>query len=330
LKATRLYDLLKNERQPDYAAIVGKTTKFGWAKATKASAYVTDGLKMEKFPIKAGYHVATPEQLLTLKVPTQRIEGGEIKGFQRPFNSKRARHIGLAMLEGNLMPTIEIALHGNTAWLVEGQHRAGGAVMAREPLPTLSRHMTEDEMRTLFAQQAKASAVNPSVLVLSADDPFSEYIQDAVTDDAHAWAPLVSAQTSPKDKINASQGRGVLAAYVTNTLASGSHKLELGHAEFSEQRALDLGQMLLSFGGKAENPLPYRSTNLRALTNVAVRVIIRHEHESRDAIRRWNEHMRKFPFAAHAAVTSTQDMVPVLLGHWNKRLTPDRRVGMED
>lgn len=291
---------------------------------------ITKGLKREKYPTDTeGYRIATPEQLASILVPVQEIVEGEIIGFQRPLDVRRARRIADALRRDEPMATIEIALHGNAAWATDGQHRAAGAIIARMPVPTLARHLDEKKMKALFASQAKASNVNASTLVLSASDPFSEYVQDAVTSQDHPWSWLVSYTVSSKSKLTPSQMRGIVGSYVTGTMTQwGSKGAAQVERKFDRERADELAEIVGAFGGKEANRPAYRVHALRAMTYAAVLIIRRHHHDDPSAITRWTKHMPKFRFDRYLAVNSAQEMVPLLIAHWNKRLDGDQRVPM--
>lgn len=285
---------------------------------------ILDGLKLERFPTDGeGYLIATPEQLATLLVPRQEIRDGRITGFQRDLDVRRARKVAKAIQDGTPMPTIEVALHRNAAWITDGQHRAAAGVIVRQALPTLMRKLDEAEMRALFASQAQARSVNPSTLVLSASDPLSEYIQDAVTSDDHSWAPLVTYAVQSKTRLTPNQAANIIGPYCANTLhVHGGHKF--GDA-FDHERAEELAPLIACFGTKETNPAAFRNVALRAITYAAICILRRHE-DTPQARKRWARIMPKFPFHRYLAVNSALDMVPLLIGHWNKRLDPAKRV----
>jgi len=188
-------------------------------------------------------------------------------------------------------------------------------------------------MKALFAGQAKGKTVNPSTIVLSASDPYSEYVQDAVTNDQHPWAHLVTHQIASDKRLTPSQARAAIVIYAENMLGSAPSTATL--MEKSEREGLDkyradqLAELINPFGTKEDNPTVYRAVVFRAVVGAGV-VIVRHHNAGaeRIAVERWKEWMPKFQFAAYQGVTSTNDYTPLLIAHWNKRLQPKRRIPM--
>jgi len=291
---------------------------------------IMKGIKGHKYPTgKEGYRIATPEELASLLVPVQEVVDGQIIGFQRPLNVTKARKIAEAIKAGEPMPAIEIALHKNAAWANDGQHRAAGAIIARAELPTLARHLDEDEMKALFAGQAKRSTVNPSILVLSATDPFSEYVQDAVTspNGAHPWSWLVTSATSSKTRLTPNQMRLMVAAYVTGTMSAGGGgaAMEVLKKPFDRNLADTAATIIGAFGGKEANPAAYRVHTLRASIYAAIIIVRRHHQDEAAAITRWKNHMPKFRFDRYM-MSNAEELTPVLINHWNKGLADNKRV----
>lgn len=286
-----------------------------------AAAPVLEGLEQGRFPQKEGLWVASVGEMLDLRVPVQEVSGGRITGFQRDLNIKRARKVAIELKKGQPMPPVQVGLHDGSAWVSDGQTRVAGGVIARVALEVVVHRQSPTEMRRLFAGQQKQTRVNPSTLVLSADDPLSEYVQDAVTNPQHPWADLVTYATSSKVKLTASQARRMLSAYLSNTQdINATHE-----GEVDLRRADDLARMLRCFGGGRVNPAAYTNTALRSTTSAAIIVIRRNENESRSAIERWERHMPSFDFRTVAHL-SVLERTHALIDHWNKHLSRGRRV----
>jgi hypothetical protein len=264
-----------------------------------------------------------------------------ITGIQRPVNRRQVRDGARSLLAGQPMQVVEVALYRNSAWLPDGQHRALMAVAARIPIDTVARHMTADEMRNLFSGQAKGRKVDPNVLILAADDPLSEYIQDAVTDSSHPWNSLVHSTKTDKKRISPNQLRQALNAYVGNTLhvsPSGASILRTAESkgfDFSpgtkdKELADELAELIKPFGNKQTNPVAFSGHGFRAIVGTAVKVIRRDGNRSAKAINRWKRHMPQMPFEKYARIKGQSELSLVLVQWWNKSLSQEKRIPVVD
>jgi hypothetical protein len=317
LRGTAIFDIASKIQQ----TIEGKVHK--------NSPPITQGLKPKKRIWQEGYHILQPDEILSLLVPKQEIDQGLIHGFQRPDISRpHVRRIGEALVDDTPMPTIEIAQYRNAYWLVDGQHRALGAIIARTAIPALIRKMDAEEMRTLFASQSKAMKVNPSTLVLSANDPFSEYVQDAVTDKDNVWSPLVTHSVSSSTKLTPKQMFDAVSRYVSSNVSAHVAR-HIESYKFDKDKADELGKLLSAFGTKRTNPLAFRPISIKGITYAAVIIIRRRDSRSSD-IDRWMEWMPKFPFEQYPGLRRSKELATFLIYHWNKRLSSDNKIALPE
>lgn len=315
---------LKGRSILELAKTIQRADKQG--KVIKTSPTIDEGLKPKRVSLEEGYYILAPEEVLTLLVPTQIVEGGKIHGIQREPKRAHIRRVAKAVQDGKLMPAIEIGLYNNAAWVVDGQQRGLAAVLARESIPALARKMTEDDMRQLFADQSKGMNVNPSVIILSASDPFSEYVQDAVTDPVHPWSPMVTHLQSSPTKMTPKQMFDVVGAYVTNTLGEHvSKRVQDGSYKFDRRTADELAVLFKAFGNKRTNPLAFRPIGIKAIAYASVLIIRRNGSRASD-IRRWQTWMPRFPWADYAGIRSSKELGYLLVSHWNKRLGQENRI----
>lgn len=284
---------------------------------------VTDGIKTAKPPTVEGLHVLAPEQLLSLHIPVVSVNG-RVDGYQRPLQPRHARNIARAMLEGKPMPPIIVALDGRGyGKIVEGQHRAVGAVMARMPLEAVVRRMDATQQRDLFAGQRRAKPVDPNTLILAGSGPYEKYIQAAVSTNAHAWGELVSSSPTSKTRMSPNQMMGLLLRYVGNAEA---HSISPSLSErWDTGKADEMAPLVAAFGNKQSHPLAFSPVPLRAIGSAAMYVFRRSEPLPGDH-ERWVTHMPKFAFEHFTFVRTQQRMTDELLNHWNKRLSAERRV----
>lgn len=303
---------------------IGKTIRqVEEGRASKSAVSIVSGLKPKPFDVRPGQRRLSTEQILSLEVPTLARSNGGFKGFQRPELPLHARRIAVALLMGVPMPAVEVALlPDGTPWLVDGQHRALGAVIAGMPLTAIIRRFTEDEARALFTNQSRARRVNPNVVVLSADDPFSEYVQDACTSSEHVWGRLVG-QVASANRISPKQMHHAIVSYSVGSINAGGRPVS---SEGFDARFCDeMGVLLGAFGTKQTNPLAFRPTGVRAIVDAAI-LVVRRAGSQQETIDRWVRHMPVFPFASYQHIRRIPDVTDALLAHWNKRLSAANKV----
>jgi len=297
-------------------------------KANKNSPSIVKGLKPKQPPMTEGYHILSPEQLASLLVPKQELtDKGTISGFQREIARPHIRKISADLLNGDPTPVLELSLYRNALWAVDGQHRALGAIDAGVPIPVVIRKLDAGQMRKLFASQYKARKINASTLILSADDAFSEYVQDAVTASSpqdNPWYGMVAAKTSSTSRLTPSQVHEFVLKYVSSTVGQHSQQLVRTH-KFEREFANEGAELIKAFGTKRSNPLAFRPAAVRALAYAAIFIIRRRGSKASD-IKRWKTHMATFPWHEYAAVTKSKDLAVHLIRHWNKRLLAENKV----
>lgn len=318
---------LKGKTVFDLASEIRRTDSKG--NVTKVSPPVTEGIKPKKFPLKEGYQVLKPEEVSSMLVPTQELVDGKIHGFQRPVKNYHARRIAEAIMEGKPLPAIEAALYRNAVWVVDGQNRAIGSIIAGREVPVLIRHLNADEMRNLFVDQSKGKAVNPSIIVLSASNDFAEYVQDAVTDSSnHPWGNMVTHRISSEKHITPFQMYSSVLGYVTSTL--GRHVTELADsAEFNKTYADELAVLFKAFGTKTSNPIAFRPVGIKAMSYSAV-TIIRRQGSRKADVDRWVDWMPRFPWEEYMGIRKSKELAVMMIRHWNKRLHDSNKIKLPD
>lgn len=287
--------------------------------------YVVDGLKMRRAPAQEGLHTFTPEELLSLYV--QQIDvNGRVVGYQRDLDIRHARRVALALRAGKPMPVIHVALDGKGRMsIVDGQHRAAGAVIARLPIDGVIRRMNQAEQAELFFGQRSAKTVDPNVLVLAGTDPFSRYVQEALEDSRHAWSRIVSSNRKSKTRITPFAMFQLVLRYVANAETGGARVTSLHVERWDRGLADELALLISCFGNKQTHPLAFRPSTIQAI-GAAARVVMRREERHPDDHERWQKHMPLFPFDQWLHIRTQRLMTEHLLDHWNKRLTGKRRV----
>jgi hypothetical protein len=308
---------------------IGKTIQRSVdGRVNKNSPSIVEGIKPAKKTLDEGSYTLEPKHILTLLVPTQKVENGKIHGFQREAKKPHIRKIATAMGAGKKMPVIEVGLYKNGAWLVDGQQRALAAIIANVPVDVFARKLTAEEMHDLFADQQKQLKINPSTLVLSASDDFSEYVQDAVTDNSHPWNSLVTYALYSESKMTPKQMFDSVSGYVTNTI--GAHiARNIEDYTFDKDRADELAKLFSAFGNKKTNPLAYRPVGIKAITYAATIIVRRNESKKQD-IERWGTWMPKFPFEQYLSIRKSKELASMMIRHWNKRLSKENRIKVPD
>lgn len=285
----------------------------------------TEGLKARKPPAVEGLHSFTPEELLSLYVQTVAVNG-DISGYQRDVDATHARKVAEALLRGKPMPVIHVALDGRGRMsIVDGQHRALGAVIARLPIEGVVRRMDKVSQAELFFGQRQAKTVDPNIIVLSGTDAYSRYVQEAITDPRHAWSGIVSASRSSKTRLGPYSAFQLLLRYVANTETGGAKMSTHNEALWDRGLADELAPLIACFGNKQTHPLAFRPYAVQAIGATAIHVFRRRDPHA-DDYERWQKHMPLFPFEEWLHVRTQRHMITHLIDHWNKRLQGARRV----
>lgn len=321
LKGISIYDIAKTIQKADESGRVHK-----------ASPSIVEGITPKKPALTEGFKIFGPDELATLLVPKQELTDQQtIAGFQRDITRPHIRRIGESLERNEPMPVVEVAIYSNALWAVDGQHRALGGILARKDIPVVVRRMTADEMRKLFASQAKARKVNQSTLILSADNDYAEYVQDAVTASnaqENAWFGMVAWKTSSQTRLTPSQVFEAVTRYVANIVSTHTSRVT-EVKEFERDKADELAVLFKAFGTKKTNPLAFRPASIRAITYAAVLIIRRTGSMSED-IRRWQAHMSQFPWEEYVHLRKSKDLAYALIQHWNKRLHAENRIKVGD
>jgi len=306
----------------------------GRAAVRRGGKSAVDGLKMKPFPHREGIQVLNPEQLLSIRVPVQHVTGDKIKGYQRHLEPYKARKAAEYIRNNDdylrTMGVCEVSIDGNgNAFFTDGQHRAAGAIIARQPFRVILTKRSEEEARKLFHNQRFATKPSANVLIFDSDGVFEEYIQDAVTDPAHPWNKLITTaqKGTTANRISAAGALGLLRIFVGKGTYASKVASKTEESRFDKESADQLAALLSAFGTKQTNPLAYRSGALRAIAMTALAVFDRPEGYpyQREDEKRWNTHMTRFPFWAHVSVTSSTELALRLKVHWNKNLQSDER-----
>ena len=304
------------------------------ARGGKNRPPVTQGIVPEPFPFKQGYFEVTPEQVCSLIVPRIEVDG-DIRGFQREKTNSHARKIARAMLAGDEMPPISCTIFVddkgevliNHVYLDDGQHRALGGVIARQPLEVIVKHRTFEKARKLFANQSKAKNLRSDDTLLTGNSPIELYIQDAVTSDDHPWSDLVSAYKSER-KMTPTSMAIIVGSFVFNSMNMGvQYLISRPEEDFDVNQADRLASLIRSFGNRTTNPLAFRARSLRAISYAAIHIFRRNPNTKDDDVERWKRHMPQFHFDNFPNLLNReQELAVALVDHWNKRLPEERKV----
>jgi hypothetical protein len=278
---------------------------------------VVHGLAIHPAPTKPGLHLLTPAQLAGLCIDEARITGDGAAGYQRALRPRHARTIARRLAEGEPFPPILYAVdedYPEVAEIIDGQHRAAGGIIAREPVWAVCFEATPAERRKLFAGQAKAAKVDRNTLLLSGDQPWHVYLQRALADSSHPWAPIVS-KNGWGHTLAISQAYDLMVRFVTRMQHHGpSISDEVLRERWNELRANLLPELLLAVGTRQANPHAWSSKSLRALVATANRCV-----NDLDTIQRWRERMPLFDYAGYRSLSSVE-MADRMLDHWNRGL----------
>lgn len=291
-----------------------------------------DGLAMEKIPNREGLITLTPGQLASIRVPVQRMEDDQIRGYQRHLTILKARRFARFLVQTpnyiKVLPVAEVSIDGNgNAFWTDGQHRGAGAIIARKSLRVVITKRTEAEARKLFSLQAEGTKPPRNVLIFDGDGPFEEYVQDAVTDPNHPWHGLITTahNGSSKTKMSATAALAMLRCYVARTSHISGVITDAENEKFEKRIADEMAMLVATFGTKATNPLAFTSLSLRAIAETARKVFRENEPIESDR-ERWVRHMSKFNFGLFQHLRSYSELAERLRTHWNKHLADDRKI----
>lgn len=286
---------------------------------------VTDGLKAQRPPKTEGLHTFTPEELLTLYVDQVAVNGS-VHGYQRETDIPHARKVARAMLEGKPMPLLHIAMDGKGRMsIVDGQHRAIAAVIARVPIEGVIKRMDKADQKELFFGQRNAKKVDPNILTLAGTNPYARYVQEVFENPSHPWNGLVSANKWSKTRMAPYAMFQLLIRYVGNVETGAARISPVVEERWDRGLADELAPLIAVFGNKQTHPLAWRPFALQAIGSSAMWVFRRHPEHAGDR-ERWAAHMPAFPFELWMHTRTQRLMTGHLVDHWNKRLQGSRRV----
>lgn len=301
---------------------------------TRKGFPITENLTPIPFKNEVGFRKVMPEELASLLVPTAHRTSRGYEGYQRGIKPAHAFNIAWAMEDGDEIPNIQVSLDEfGRAYITDGQHRVLAAIIANKPLEVRVRERSAEDARKLFANQTFAKRVDKSHMVLVAEDKMALYVQDALVNTVHPWHKMVHETNS--NKIQPSVMHRQVTMFGCNVIGSmTADYIDRVQTQFDIGRADDLARLLGVFGTDANGgfdrrncPDAFRQTNLGALTQAAVHILIRADniHPGPDR-ERWLRHMAQFNWAQNRDIRNQRKMVIALLDHWNKRLQPNRQV----
>lgn len=284
---------------------------------------VTDGLTPRPAPLKPGLHLLTPAQVAGLAINAIRIDH-HVEGYQRELKVAHARKIARKLADGHPMPPILYALDEGdvTAEIIDGQHRAAAAIIARQPIWGVCFEATPEERAKLFASQGAARKIDNVTLILSGDQPWHRYMQDVLINTEHAWADIAS-QYGSASTIRIDQAYALMIRFVCGVNHPGSLDEQLSH-RWNHVRANLLPQLLVACGQKRSNPHAWTAIALRSLVATATLVV-----DDFATVERWKAHMPAFDFAGHRHIRSTREFSERLVEHWNRGLKRSDQVARE-
>lgn len=295
---------------------------------------VVDGMTPEAFPTREGTFYATPEQLLSLKVPLLEQIDGDLVGFQRTHNNLHVRKIARGILDGKEITPITVSIFpdGNP-YVTDGQHRSLGAIVSRTPVRVDVRHRTVEQANELFTNQRLSRKLSQDQVILTGTSPLELYIQDAVTSDDHPWSNLVGTGKVGDGvayKMSPTTAALVIGFFSYNVLSSTVSRLVDREDSFDKLRADKMARLLSAFGTKQTNELAWRANPLRSIAATAVHVFLRNPNATADDERRWIRHMGTFDFGKYPHLLNKGDseLTQHLVAHWNKRLTQERKINL--
>ena len=294
---------------------------------------VVDDLELNMTGLIEGTYMVSPEKLAGVRVPLlERNANNHIVGFQRPHSVRHARDIARELLDGKETVPITISIFPNGhAYVTDGQHRALGAIISRVPIRVDVKQRSVAEARELFVNQRKARKLSQDQIILSGASPIEVYIQDAVTNPEHPWHELIGfgmAGGDKKFKMTPTAAVAVIGQFAFNAYTTNTTDYCTREEGFDSRRADQMARLLKAFGTKKTNELAYRSAPLRAIAAAAVSIFFRNPNVTSTDEARWMRHMATFDFAQYPYLLNkdAKQLANLLIHHWNKRLSEDRKV----
>ena len=295
------------------------------SRSQKRTASIVGDLVVKPAPHEEGLVLLTPEQMLSLRIPRLELKGDKIEGYQRDVSRTQVTRIQEAIRKGKELPPIMVSIYAGMLWITDGQHRALASIAERANLLAVIQKRDMEHQIALFADQARARRPSSDLLILRGSSPYDEYIQDAVTspNGSHPWSKLVTERAGHPKKLSPTTTRRMLFAYVGQT----THFVPSKGIDdrWNEDYADELGRLMSIFGDRSMNPHAFAATMALGIA-IAAKIAIRDQGSTPDDIARWEKWMPKFPFTSFAYIKNPAECADRLLAHWNKRLSPDRRV----
>lgn len=301
----------------------------GKAKATKISRKATDGISIKHVTLEPDkIYWLGPGEIADFLVG---VSPTGIRGEQRDPTAdaqgrRKVREIADAITAGKVLPDVLVALDDSEStqlqFVPDGGHRCCAAFLARMPIRVATRNLTPDQRRQLFIDQSKARKIKTQQFVVDGDGPIDLYVQDALTRTDHPWSDLVAHQAR-SGRMSPAQMATLAGMYGCDQIR-GTY-LHLDQSRFDTDAATELASLLRCFGSHASNPLAFRDKSRRASVLAAIHSVRRSDQRVKDA-KRWTDHMPAFRFAEHQHVRESTALCDCLLGHWNKRLSLERKV----
>lgn len=303
-------------------------------RAGQTTTPISDGLTAVPFQNKVGYRVIQPEEMLSLRVPIVHQSRSAFLGYQRDA-LKTVSHVWEIAWSGKEVPCVQVTLdeEGN-AYITDGQHRVLAAIANRTPLDAVVKQRTFEQAHDLFVNQRFAKRIQQDHLVLTGTDAMSKYVQQAIVDPQHPWHDMISDRGN-RDKLTPKVAHRVITMYGCDIVGSLSPEAEAkADKKFDKKRADELADLLGVFGrapdgtfSKRNNPNAFKQTNLSALAQAAIHILIRADHIKPGPDKeRWMRHMPMFNWIRYTHVRDMRSMTEELLHHWNKKLSSERKV----
>lgn len=311
----------------------------GKARRGTGVRYVTTGRTPKPFPQREGVYVVEPDEILSIRVPRQRIVEGSIVGYQRGLTVQKA-HAVAREIEANPetymdeLTLPDVSLDAGMAFATDGQHTLAGAAIANMPMKVVAIKRSPSLQKARFTSQAKATRINRNVLILDAVGVIEEYIQDAVTDPKHPWNELISVASTggashTTKKISATSAYVMLQNYAMGLRSNHVAQTTDVDKRFDSKAADDLARLLRAFGDRRINPYAFSGTGLRAIARAGLSIMRENPTFKAEDLTRWETHMPKFPFVKYQYLRSHLEIAEQMVNWWNRGLSGRRRVSFD-
>lgn len=315
-----IYEICSDIRSGRYVPTIGRPAKVTLPESVAA------GLKPTKPPTKTGLVQLTPEQAAGVFVE-QVSANGLVEGYQRETFAVHAKKMAQALLDGDDLSEVTLAIDGGRVYAVDGQHRLVASVIARRSVWATIRPMTLARRAERFSNQNKARRVNVNVIVLASSNPIASYVKEAVGGNPdNPWSSLIG-ERSTDTKIGPGLANEIITTFCFGAMGRGSNRnpTAADFKKFNRKRADELHALIAVAGSKRSNPSAFRPPSIRAMAAAAVICVARAEDE-KAAFGRWLRHMPSFDWIGYAYLTKEMDIRAALIRHWNKRLSPSSKV----